>query len=484
MARVNITGLLLNHSYVFTVSLYNGSHHTAAVRSLPARCLSQLELFTREQQRTTRYLNLVSEPGRDNAQPLSPPLPFRSPVPIAPYRVAAPFETAELTACPAAFRSRVQQYRQFHSQQVQRLLAVKDDAAAVHSLIAASDGVRLLVSGVYRWSGVTDRLSAVSGLYLIALLTGRVLLLDSDWPDIQRVLLSPLSLSSELVIPLLRHPLLSNLTQLVPVTDIGPITDGHDSEWPEGIILISSIKGIIIRLLTESVDYSPQLRSLGLTVENAVGCVAHSLFTLRLSVLLHQFAYEFVIRQLITPFTQSVGIQIRSWHDHIYLHNDNSSRNDISTLTAFGTQGFFHCAMDYSDTLRLQHPTHRILWFLVSDDADIRMAAVRRWGSDRVLSLVSAEMLGHSNAVDLDLGYLYLRHALAEQWIFSLCEFAVLSQASGYGRWPALLALRGRPLFMLNNDQENVTVKAAKTCMDLNEHGTSIFNISRQWSLV
>jgi hypothetical protein len=267
------------------------------------------------------------------------------------------------------------------------------------------------------------------------------------------------------------------------VTDIGPITDGYNNQWPAPVILISSIKGVVMRLLTQSAEYSRTLRSLRLTVETAVGCVAHSLFTLRLSVLLHQFTYEPVIRQLIAPSTQSIGIQIRSWHDHVFLHSTNTS-NDIATLTQFGTQGFFHCAMDISDTLQIEHPTHRILWFLVSDDADIRMAAVRRWGTDRVLSLVSEDVLGHSNAVDLDLGYLFMRHALVEQWIFSLCGFAVLSQASGYGRWPALLALRGRSVFMLNNDQQNVTIKAAKTCMDVNMHGTSILNISKEWSLV
>ena len=140
-----------------------------------------------------------------------------------------------------------------------------------------------------------------------------------------------------------------------------------------------------------------------------------------------------------------------------------------------------------------------MVWFLVSDDEEVRAAAVSRWGpristppspssppssSPYLLSLLSSHLLGHSNAVDLDAGFLYLRHALVEQFLFSLTHFAVISQASGYGRWPALLGLRGRRVFVLNNDQQNVTTKAAKTCMDEERDGMTILDLSKEWSKV
>ena len=518
VARVKVPGLMEGRTYRFAVQVGNRTHRTTPLLSLPCRTLPQVELWQAERDRISRYLNLISEPSGLLPSPFSPPLPFRSPVPISPDRQPAPFESATL-ACPAAFLAYVDDYRAFHSRQVQRLRSAKGDVGRLAGLVAhASDPVRLLVSGVYRWSGVTDRASAFTGLYLVAMLTRRVLLLDDDWPDIQRVMLSPLTLSLDMVAPRLRDAALHNWTQQVEVTDVGPKTDDYERHYHAPIVFITSIKGIIMRLLTESANYSQPLQQLGLTPDNAIGCMAHSLWTVRLSSLLAYSDYQPVMSTLLSSTTRSIGIQIRSWHDFVFLNTaaakkrgaytphstidtadmQHSLGRQVEALTEFGTQGFFHCAQDWSDTLRLHlppPPLSRIVWFLVSDDEAVRAAAVSRWGprsaspssppsSPFLLSLLSSHLLGHSNAVDLDAGFLYLRHALVEQFLFSLTHFAVISQASGYGRWPALLGLRGRRVFVLNNDQQNVTKKAAKTCMDEDKDGMTILDLSREWSKV
>ena len=377
VARVRVTGLEEGRVYRFQVSVGNATHRTAPLTSLPVLAQPQLALYKAEQQRTTRYLNLITDPASPPPPPLSPPLPFRVPVLRAAHRQAAPYErVAEV--CPAAFLAWVDDYRAFHAQQVRRLRGAKGDPAALAALVRGEDGVRLIVSGVYRWSGVTDRTSALVGVYMMALLTGRVLLLDQDWPDIQRVMLSPLTLGVEEVVGSgLRHPLLANYTQEVEVTDVGPVTDGYEREYTGPIVLITSIKGVLMRLLTESRDYSARLQGMGLRPETVVGCVAHSFWTVRLSALVAHPGYEPVMRRLLTSPTPSIAIQVRSWHDYVFLSLAKAKKaatytppstpptvagmaedpsRAVTALQAFGTQGFFHCAQDWTDSLRLSLP--------------------------------------------------------------------------------------------------------------------------------
>ena len=532
VARVRVVDLVPSFTYTFTVSLSNGTHYTRPLASLPSLALDQRSLFARERQRISRYLNLVTDTAANPPPPLSPPLPFRHPVPVSPTRVAAPFEAAgQSQHCPAAFQRWVSDYRAFHADAVERLMAARGDVSRLYHLIngtrddtarnGSARGIRLLVSGVYRWSGVTDRTSAFTGLYLVAMLTRRVLLLDEDWPDIQRVLLSPLTLPFDVVVPQLRHAALHNLTQFVPVTDIGPETDEYEAHYSGQVVLITSIKGIIMRLLTESPTYSPLLQSLGLTPDNVVGCIAHSLWHVRLSSLLYYQHYQSALLPLLSPSTAAIGIQIRSWHDYVFLSQANQTKagtytahDDIAVegvgsaaarhsgvIARFGDQGFFHCAQDITDTLALNHSSadsasaqlKQPVWYLVSDDESMRAAAIARWGlhdgaspSGRpyVLTLLSAQLLGHSNSVDLDLGFLFLRHAVVEQFLFSLCAHHVVSLASGYGRWPALLALRHRRVYVVANDQQNVTRKAASTCMDEERDGMGFAELGAVWSKV
>lgn len=541
VARVRVVDLVPSFTNTFAVSLSNGTHYTRPLHSLPSLALDQRSLFTRERQRISRYLNLVTDTATNPPPPLSPSLPFRHPVPVSPTRAMAPFEAAEQADhCPAAFQQWVNDYRTFHAEAVGRLMAARGDVHRLYHVIngtnqsttaavngssssssSATRGIRLLVSGVYRWSGVTDRTSAFTGLYVVAMLTRRVLLLDEDWPDILRVLLSPLTLPVDIVAPLLRHSTLDNITQYVPVTDVGPETDEYDQHYYGQVVFITSIKGIIMRLLTESRSYSTLLSSLGLTPDNAIGCIAHSLWHLRLSSLLYYQHYQTALLPLLSPHTAAIGIQIRSWHDYVFLNQANSTKHDditvedessvvkhTDTITRYGDQGFFHCAQDVTDTLPLLPSTtttttqpKQPVWYLVSDDESMRAAAVARWGqrdtdtgsggssgssSGRpyLITLLSKQLLGHTNAVDLDIGFLYLRHAIVEQFLFSLCEFHIVSLASGYGRWPALLALRDRRIFVIANDQQNVTTKAASTCMDVDRDGMSILELSKVWSKV
>ena len=414
ISRYWVTDLQAGRVYTFAVQYFNGSHLTAPFVSQPVRIFPQQQHYEREKTKASHFLSS-----------LFPPQPSSSP---SQQRRLAPFEAAE-SVCPAAWHAFVGEYRQWHVAQVARLLEVRDEPAALFSLLSTSTAPpRVLVSVANPNSGLSDRTHGLLSVYMVALLTRRVLLLGDEWADILYSMQPSLQLRASAVAPHLNHSLLAGLHHAVPYSFEGLPVDALNSVFPSPVTSVTSIRGMLVRFLLLSKDYGAQLKELGLTGDNIVGCVYHSLWAVRLSTLTSHEGYEAGYATLLRPDVRGVGIQIRTWNDAAFTLNEvgqaqqeeqrgrdraeeerlkredpaylaarerkreeearrlarTAKQAQIKTLTAGGVQGYFHCAADVSDSVRqiaaaddaLVYP----VWLLVADDERLRNAAVARWG--------------------------------------------------------------------------------------------------------
>ena len=414
VSRYWVTDLRVRGVYTFVVQYFNGSHLTAPFVSQPARIFPQLQHYERERSRTSHYLSSLFAPS------------------AAPRRLA-PFEAAD-TVCPAAFNRFVSEYRQWHVEQVARLFEVRDDPAALLALLSASTGPpRVLVSVANPNSGLSDRTHGLLGVYMVALLTRRVLLLADEWSDILFSMQPSLSLRASNIAPHLNHSLLAGLHHTVPYSFDGMPVDALNSVFPSTVTSITSIRGMLVRFLLLSKDYGPQLREMGLTGHNIVGCVYHSLWAVRLSTLTSFEGYETGYSTLLRNDVRGVGVQIRTWNDEAFTLNEAGTKQQneqrgrdkveeerlkrvdpaalaardrkraadsqrlarttrqaqVKTLTAAGVYGYFHCAADASDSLRQDATGENAVvypvWLLMADDERLRSAAVARWGGSAAM---------------------------------------------------------------------------------------------------
>ena len=408
ISRYWVTDLQVGRVYTFAVQYFNGSHLTAPFVSHPTRIFPQLQHYEREKSKTSTYLSSLFPPQTK--------------------RNLAPFEVAE-EVCPAAFHRFVSDYRQWHVEQVGRLLEVRDDPASLFKLLSAtSTPPRLLISVANPNSGLSDRTHGLLGVYMVALLTRRVLLLDDEWSDILYSMQPSLAMRASLFAPHLNDSILTGLRHTVPYSFEGLPTDALNSVFPSPITFITSIRGMLLRFLLASNDYGGQLKDLGLTPDNIVGCIYHSLWAVRLSALTSYEGYESGYATLLRNDVRGVGVQIRTWNDQAFVlgeagtkqqeeqrgrdqaeeerlqHEDpgyiyardmkraeearrlarTTRQAQVKTLTANGVYGYFHCAADVSDSLRqdaiASAETVYPVLLLMADDERLRSAAVVRWG--------------------------------------------------------------------------------------------------------
>ena len=506
--------------YTFSVQYTNGTHVTAPFHSKRVSIQAQLALYDKEQRRVTRYFNHITQPYTTAAaqqahkldgeeletealreileQQTSSSNPLKLAVPSS-HRSVAPFEAARISEadslCPSTFHAKVADYRQWHAEQVARLLAVRDSPAALRALLTTDPHpIRIIVNQANLRSGVSDRTHGLLGSYLTAMLTRRVLLMADDWPDIYLSMQPSLQLNSALIAPHLNHSLLADLNRVIPMSLAGLALDELDAAYPTPITWITSIRGMQVKLLTASREHGPTLQRWGLRVPTIVGCVYHSLWMVRLSTLISHSGYAAPFATLLHRTSVGIGIQIRTWDDgafdmqsdqngkphHKQTHpmlSDNSSSSTI--LTHQAVHGYFHCAHDVSDSVRERGVAAgrevKPVWLLMADDVHVRRAAVHKWGSSSsshvLLTLQIPSLLGHSSLGDPALQLLYQQHALVEQYLFSLCEHHVISKYSGFGRLPAVLGMRQRPVFGMDYREE---VRKTAVCMDEHAHGLDI----------
>ena len=497
-----VPGLSVGHSYSVAARLSNGSHLTAASFSAPFAMQPQLELFHAEQSAVTAHFDRLQR-----------------------YRRPAPFEVAQSPSedrCPAAFHEAVAEYRQWHRRQLARLQAAANTSVSALQALLTTDAepVRLAISQVNPTSGLSDRTNGLLGLYTMAFLSRRVLLMDDDWPSLHLSLQSSLSLSLDAVAPFLRSAHLAELTMRRGseswqgynggILDPPPVDD-MDRFFPKPLSFVISIRGQQVRLLLYSKQYGPRLAQLGLTTDTVVGCFYHSLFVLRRSVWDSQSEYGSAAAALLQRDTRAVGLQIRTGRADREAAAQSVADSAALTLSTLApVMHFFHCAHDISDSVRqeAQRSGRPVTtpWLLVTDDVDISSAALARWGeaggalpaadvtantttttrqgdkvdeehspSPRVINMQLPSLLGHTSHAGSSMQVLlFFRHSLVEQALFTLAEHHVISSVSGFGRLPAAISLRKRRVF----------TDSTSMCFDPAQHGRSIEELSREYSLL
>ena len=427
-------------AYFISLRLANGTHMTAWFQAPVVQLYSQFELFSRERLRVTRYYDSLFD--------------HRS------TRELAPFERASLPSggvCSKEFQDFVLQYRTWHERQIKRLQAVGDSSAALRALLTVDqEPIRLIISHSVWHSGISDRTVGLLGLYTMAMLTRRVLLVADDWQDIYLATQFSLQVNYRIIAPALDHADLQDVSTVLGASFEGPPVDNLTGEFPMPISRIYSIRGLQMRFLHDSVDHRGQLQNLGLTSETIFGCVYHSFLIIRSSVLTSRVEYESVTTTLLHSDNFPLGIQIRTFDADTSANGQLQVQANIEALLP--VKEFFRCAQEQSDAFRgvrnSRESIRRPVWFLMTDNTSISAAAEERWGAPSVnyssanpgvavqlINLRIPSLLGHAARGDPSLQFMFTQHAYVEQTLFSFCNKHIITKNSGFGRVPSALGM-------------------------------------------
>ena len=427
-------------AYFISIRIANGTHMTAWFQAPVVQLYSQFELFTRERLRVTKYYDsLVNHRNT---------------------REMAPFERAALSSggvCSKDFHDFVSQYHTWHERQIKRLQAVGDSPAALRALLTVDqEPIRLIISHSVWHSGISDRTVGLLGLYTMAMLTRRVLLVADDWQDIYLATQFSLQVNYRIIAPALDHADLQDVSTVLGASFEGPPVDNLTGEFPMPISRIYSIRGLQMRFLHDSVDHRDRLQNLGLTSETIFGCVYHSFLIIRLSVLTSRVEYESVTTTLLHVDNFPLGIQIRTFDADTSANGQLQVQANIEALLP--VKEFFRCAQEQSDAFRgvrnSGQSIRRPVWFLMTDNTSISAAAEERWGAPSVdyssanlgvtvqlINLRIPSLLGHAARGDPSLQFMFTQHAYVEQTLFSFCNKHIITKNSGFGRVPSALGM-------------------------------------------
>ncbi|KAI8096348.1 uncharacterized protein BX664DRAFT_355719 [Halteromyces radiatus] len=274
----------------------------------------------------------------------------------------------------------------------------------------------------------------------------------------------------------------------------GPSQDFNDL-WNASYVEIRSNRAYIIRTFDFSSRYPQEMKKIGLTKENAFGCLADFLFrpTIGARRYLNTYRELFSLKSVL-----SIGIQIRT--DDKALANP---QHDDNTLEKWFY--YFKCANELAMAKREPHHK-RIVYFLVTDSHKLR-EEFEAMNDDHALR---SKYLGQaSDATSLVVTNLPLEHiepdqvakyinveipvevsrermtpgvnsALIENWLLSYTDYRVISP-QGYGKLAA---------FHSRNDRATVSLpRSSHRAKSLNCADPKLLDIydydwlSHQWSL-
>lgn len=237
--------------------------------------------------------------------------------------------------------------------------------------------------------------------------------------------------------------------------------------------LISINRGKTIRMF-ENQNHIARLSATGLTSATAFGCIVNYLIKPKPEIFLP------VVNQLhtmasLTSNILKIGIQIRT--------GDRTMGNS-HRATADEYAGFFNCAKDIEHFALSANPQYqKAIWYLVSDLKSVREDAVAKFGVDKVLTSVdihiehsSKEESACKNGNCGNVTHNGFSAAAAEWWMFSMADYFVISEYSGFGRSAAMHSLRSSSIYTIPWKK----MRAGVSCT--NESYTSLENLSYAWS--
>ncbi|KAI8327991.1 hypothetical protein BC941DRAFT_445874 [Chlamydoabsidia padenii] len=275
----------------------------------------------------------------------------------------------------------------------------------------------------------------------------------------------------------------------------GPSQD-FDVLWNASYVEIRSNRAYIVRTFDYSTRYPNKMEKLGLTKENAFGCIADYLFrpTVGARRYINTYRELFSLKSVL-----SIGIQIRT--------NDQAlanPQNDDNTLEKWFY--YFKCANEFATSKRAPHH-QRIVYFLVTDSHKLR-EEFERMNDDtalrtKYLGLASSEItstvitnlpLEHiepdqvAKYINVEIPVEVSRErmtpgvnsALIENWLLSYTDFRVISP-QGYGKMAAFHSRSDKSTISL----PRLPVRAkAMNCADPKVLGFYDYSwLSHQWSL-
>ena len=367
-------------------------------------------------------------------------------------------------------------------------------------------------------SGVADRIVHLMTTYLIAILTKRVFIFDSDWPEFPHIMLASLNYDRESVLPWFRN--LDRLNQNLSANDTKYLTSGHysfsldrftkdydyDRQFKERILIFRAHTGGIVHMMSSKTGVYRKFltKDLRMRAENMFGCLYHSLLIYRLSILMQitstdindndQLGYtpQQLLQVILSPNFYPIGVQIR-------IGDFAMGANKIMNLLKFfqnkkrmfeSARSFLTCAnnlIDRNETFLTDLKQIPII-FLLSDVVNIRREALLRWKlPESCLQSPKNEcrnttdtlpVVANSNAV-LHIAYtsqrlLGLRLAMFDIFLLSFCEQHVITHESGFGRLGVFVSLKQRNIYSLSF-QGNVS------CLNKNA-STSLIRSGYKWS--
>lgn len=185
------------------------------------------------------------------------------------------------------------------------------------------------------------------------------------------------------------------------------------------------------------------------TIKNAFSCLFDFLFIPKVELF---SSFDSVINQMRTSHVlldnENANIRVVLIGIQIRVGDYKSFSNKEGLIDIDNYNAFFDCATSIEENIlsnRLSLPNMDVKsklvvkWFLLSDSAKVRIAALKKFGEDKLISPVMNIAIEHSRSSNrTDNGY---KTALAEYWLFGECDYFVITKKSGFGRQPAFRSL-------------------------------------------
>ncbi|CAF1505749.1 unnamed protein product [Adineta steineri] len=440
------------------------------------------ELFLKEQNGVSSWLDLQYETFID--QRLSKQ--------INNSRNLVPFEIAKnRDVCSSEFQNWILDYEKWHENISFNLnngfMTVEEQRDRIIEL-----NVRLLIYEKPDTSGIADRIIHMISTYLVALLTKRLFIFDKNWSEFTDIMQSSLNYEQNLIIPWIQQ--LDLLNKNLSKTHRNYLSSNsrwfsldrfqkdydYDKIFPERILTFRGHTGGVIQTIRSSSSIYKKFLTVDLRMhtDNMFGCLYQSLFTYKLSELINRVPFssshvqmghssQFILQTLLSPIFYPVGVQIRAGDATMNEKNIYQSKNDSNSDRVIGKyQNFFTCAQQIiRKNEKLFHETNRTpVIFLLSDNLEIRRAALKRWqfsfecsnSSDKECRLNSTDLhiLSSSDPVfhvsQTTNRMLAFQLGMFDIFLYSLCEQHLISVESGFGRFSAFASLRQRNIYSLN----------------------------------
>ena len=434
-------------------------------------------------------------------------------------RRLSPFETSlDSSVCSPEFNDWVFAYEQWHQNVTANISPSSMTIEQQRDRILNLD-LRFLLYENPR-TGVADRIVHLMTTYLVALLTNRLFLFGSNWPEFLDTIRSTLNFEQQWVIPWVSrlHILNANLspnhskyiTSRSSSFSYSNFNQDYDynREFPERILTFHGDAGNIVHLMNSntSIYHRFLTKDLRMSPEKMFGCLYHSLFVHRLAALIQRtsgalsivsinrtlgYSAQQILQILLSPIFFPIGIQVRTGDKRMAYNMSARAAMGVSDETIIAAfQNYFSCAQG----IATEHQELRDLQgqlpvgFLLSDASLLRQAALKRWQlpasclhtsyeecynrTHQLSILANPDPVFHvSRTSQVDLAF---QLAMFDIFLFGFCERHVISTHSGFGRFAVFASLRQRNVHSLN-------ILESSLCRAENQ-GISLIDSAYDWS--